>query len=64
MGALKERLSSVVALPPGKQKLARDGVGFLRDEPSLAHYNVGPEVVLTLGLKERMRGKKGGGGGA
>jgi splicing factor 3A subunit 1 len=64
VGELKERLAGVLGLPAGKQKLAREGVGFLRDEPSLGHYNVGPEVVLTLGLKERARGGKKAGGGA
>jgi hypothetical protein len=40
------------------QKLAREGAGFMRDELSLAHYNVSPEVVLTLGLKERGGARK------
>ncbi len=30
----------------------------MRDELSLAHYNVSPEVVLTLGLKERGGARK------
>jgi len=34
------------------------GVGFLRDDFSLAHYNVGPEVVLLLGSKARPAPKK------
>lgn len=60
VGELKERLSTVLGLPANKMKLARDGVGFLRDEPSLAHYNVGQDVTLTLGTKDRARGRKGG----
>jgi splicing factor 3A subunit 1 len=43
----------VLELPANKQKLSRDHVGFLRDEFSLAHYNVGPDTVLTLGTKAR-----------
>jgi len=39
-------------------RLQRDGVGFLRDDFSLAHYNVGPEVVLLLGSKARPAAKK------
>ncbi len=59
VGAFKERLAGVVGLAANKMKLSREGVGFLRDEFSLAHYNVGPSVVLALGTKERARGKKG-----
>jgi splicing factor 3A subunit 1 len=33
-------------------------VGFLRDELSLAHYNVGPEVTLVLSMRERGGRKK------
>ncbi len=38
-----------------KLKLSRDGVGFMRDDETLAHYNVDPEVVLQLSVKERRR---------
>lgn len=58
MSEFKARLSAVLDLPANKQKLAREGVGFLRDELSLAHYNVAPDVVLTLGLKERGGARK------
>ncbi|GLI60019.1 hypothetical protein VaNZ11_002083, partial [Volvox africanus] len=54
----KGRLAAVLDLPANKQKLARDGVGFMRDELSLAHYNVSPDVVLNLGLKERGGARK------
>lgn len=60
MGELKERLAGVLGVAANKMKVAREGVGFLRDEPSLAHYNVGPDVTLSLGTKDRARGKKGG----
>jgi len=60
VGEFKERLSGVLGVPGNKMKLSREGMGFLKDEPSLAHYNVAPDVVLQLGLKERGRGKKGG----
>jgi splicing factor 3A subunit 1 len=53
VGALKARLAEVLDLAANKQKLARDGVGFLKDEFTLAYYNASPDVVLTLGLKER-----------
>ena len=38
--------------------LCRDEVGVMRDNLSLAHYNVLADVQLTLGIKERGRGKK------
>lgn len=57
VGDLKSRLASVLELPANKQKLNREGVGFLRDELSLAHYNVAPDTVLTLSTKERSRKK-------
>jgi splicing factor 3A subunit 1 len=50
---LKARIADAVSLPANKQKLNREGVGFLADGLSLAHYNVGPGTVLTLGAKAR-----------
>lgn len=58
VGDLKARLEGVTGLAVNKQKLNREGVGFLRDEFSLAHYNVSPDVILVLGTKERGGRKK------
>lgn len=58
IGRVKSRVADVIGLPANKQKLSRDGVGFLQDEFSLAHYNVSEDVFLTLGIKERGRRKK------
>lgn len=58
IGHLKSRLAGELGLPANKQKLAREGVGFLKDEFSLAHYNVSEDVILTLGVKERGGRKK------
>jgi splicing factor 3A subunit 1 len=58
VGDFKQRLSDVLDLPASKQNLSRPEVGFMRNELSLAHYNVGPEVVLTLGIRERGGRKK------
>ena len=55
---LKERLSGVIGVAANKQRIARDGCGFTRDEYSLAFYNVGAEVVLQMTLKERAGKKK------
>ena len=58
VGAFKERLAGVLALAANKQRLTRDGVGFMRDEFSLAFYNISPDVSLVLGTKERGGRKK------
>ena len=58
VGHVKSIVADVTGLPPNKQKLSRDGVGFLKDEFSLAHYNVSDDIILTLGIKERGRRKK------
>lgn len=58
VGHLKSRLEGVTGVAVNKQKLNREGVGFLRDEMTLAHYNVSPDVVLVLGTKDRGGKKK------
>ena len=55
---LKERLASVLGLAANKQRLTREGCGFMRDEFTLAFYNVAPDVVLVLSTKERGGKKK------
>lgn len=50
--SLKERIAGEVQLPANKQKLSSQA-GFLKDNLSLAYYNIGPGDILTLGLKER-----------
>eukprot|EP00887_Chlorella_sp_A99_P000243 scaffold13.g243.t1 len=58
IGALKARLADVVGVPPNKQNLRREEVGFLRDELTLAFYNVTPEVHLQFSVKTRGGRKK------
>lgn len=58
VGELKARLSEVLQLAPGKQQLSREHVGILKNDLTLAFYNVGTEVQLQLGLKERGGRKK------
>ncbi|KAL6077157.1 Splicing factor 3A subunit 1 [Balamuthia mandrillaris] len=43
-------------MPPAKQKLELKGVGFPKDNLSLAYYNITPEVEVHLGVKARGRG--------
>ena len=44
--------------PANKLQLSRDGVGFLRDQHSLAFFNVAGEVQLQLSIRERGGRKK------
>eukprot|EP00884_Botryococcus_braunii_P002572 jgi/Botrbrau1/12315/Bobra.0205s0013.1 len=55
VGDLKARLQAVINLAPNKQRLTREGVGFMRDELSLGHYNVSPDIQLILSLRTRGR---------
>ena len=48
----------MLGLAANKQRLTRDGCGFMKDEFTLAFYNVSPEVILTLSTKERGGKKK------
>ncbi|CAK9234013.1 unnamed protein product [Sphagnum troendelagicum] len=52
IGSLKERIAMEIALAANKQKLS-GRAGFLKDNLSLAYYNIGPAEVLSLGFKER-----------
>jgi splicing factor 3A subunit 1 len=45
-------------MPPAKQKLESMGLGFLKDNLSLAAYNMGDGTEITLGVKTRGRGGK------
>nr|XP_027216337.1 splicing factor 3A subunit 1-like [Penaeus vannamei] len=57
VSVVKAKLHDMIGLPPGKQKLARDGL-FFKDSQSLAFYNVGHGTVIQLQLKERGGRKK------
>ncbi|XP_061365862.1 probable splicing factor 3A subunit 1 [Gastrolobium bilobum] len=52
VGSLKEKIAGEIQLPANKQKLSGKP-GFLKDNMSLAHYNVGGGETLTLTLRER-----------
>lgn len=51
--ALKEGLATRLGLPANRLRLSVEGLGFLREELSLAHYNVAPGDTLVLSMKER-----------
>ncbi|GLT34580.1 hypothetical protein SLA2020_090880 [Shorea laevis] len=52
VGSLKEKIAGEIQLPANKQKLSGKA-GFLKDNMSLAYYNVGGGETLTLSLRER-----------
>lgn len=52
VGSLKEKISGEIQLPANKQKLSGKA-GFLKDNMSLAYYNVTTGETLTLSLRER-----------
>ncbi|KAL8137039.1 hypothetical protein V2J09_003040 [Rumex salicifolius] len=52
IGSLKEKISGEIQLPANKQRLSGKA-GFLKDNLSLAHYNVASGESLVLSLRER-----------
>lgn len=52
VGSLKEKIAGEIQLPANKQKLSGKP-GFLKDNLSLAYYNIGGGEVLSLTLRER-----------
>ncbi|XP_034697228.1 probable splicing factor 3A subunit 1 [Vitis riparia] len=52
VGSLKEKIAGEVQLPANKQKLSGKA-GFLKDNLSLAYYNVAAGEPLALSLRER-----------
>lgn len=52
VGSLKEKIAGEIQLPANKQKLSGKA-GFLKDNLTLAYYNVGPGEPLSLSLRER-----------
>ncbi|CAI9090691.1 OLC1v1025514C1 [Oldenlandia corymbosa var. corymbosa] len=52
ISSLKEKIAGEIQLPANKQKLSGKA-GFLKDNLSLAYYNVAPGETLALSLRER-----------
>lgn len=57
VSVIKVKIHEVTSMPPGKQKLQLDGM-FIKDSNSLAFYNITPNSVVSLQLKERGGRKK------
>lgn len=52
VGSLKEKIAGEIQLPANKQKLSGKP-GFLKENISLAHYNIKDGETLALSLRER-----------
>lgn len=50
---LKTRAAHQLGLATNKLRLAREGIGFLADARSLAHYNIDSDTHIQLSLKGR-----------
>ena len=57
ISVVKQKISEVTGMPPAKQKLFWEGLYF-KDNHSLAFYNVTPDAVVQLQVKERGGRKK------
>ncbi|KAK9056137.1 hypothetical protein SSX86_027226 [Deinandra increscens subsp. villosa] len=53
VSSLKEKIAGEIQLPANKQKLSSGKSGFLKDNLSLAYYNVGGGEMFSLTLRER-----------
>jgi len=59
IGNIKEKLKEQLGgMPPNKQKLKTINVPILKDQHSLAFYNIADGAVVSLGVKERGGRKK------
>jgi splicing factor 3A subunit 1 len=57
MSALKAKLYEETGMPPGKQKLQMENI-FFKDTNTLGYYNIYPNTVVHLQIKERGGRKK------
>ncbi|KAH9526275.1 splicing factor 3a, subunit 1 [Dermatophagoides farinae] len=57
LSVVKAKIHELTNLPPGKQKLQAEGI-FLKDQNSLAFYNLPNGASILLALKERGGRKK------
>lgn len=55
---LKNAMNKHTNLPANKQKLQMEKIGFLKDQMTLAFYNIGDGAVISLEVKERGGRKK------
>eukprot|EP01113_Clastostelium_recurvatum_P015777 TRINITY_DN18875_c0_g2_i1.p1 TRINITY_DN18875_c0_g2~~TRINITY_DN18875_c0_g2_i1.p1 ORF type:complete len:234 (-),score=66.37 TRINITY_DN18875_c0_g2_i1:165-806(-) len=53
IAAIKDKIKEQLGIPANKQKLRTAALANLRDEHSLAYYNMRPGTVLMLAIKQR-----------
>eukprot|EP00003_Mantamonas_plastica_P001104 TRINITY_DN10808_c0_g1_i1.p1 TRINITY_DN10808_c0_g1~~TRINITY_DN10808_c0_g1_i1.p1 ORF type:complete len:219 (+),score=88.79 TRINITY_DN10808_c0_g1_i1:75-731(+) len=53
VSVLKKKIMEDLGIPPNKQKLKMDPIGFLKDRESLAYYNFSDGITVELGSKQR-----------
>eukprot|EP01111_Echinosteliopsis_oligospora_P011916 TRINITY_DN4031_c0_g1_i2.p1 TRINITY_DN4031_c0_g1~~TRINITY_DN4031_c0_g1_i2.p1 ORF type:complete len:671 (-),score=270.42 TRINITY_DN4031_c0_g1_i2:48-2060(-) len=56
--SLAEKIKEDTGIPVNKQKLKAPGISILKEQQTLAFYNVTAGLVVTLGVKERGGRKK------
>ena len=57
ISAMKAKIHEETGMPPGKQKLQMENI-FFKDSNTLAFYNIYPNTVVHLQIKERGGRKK------
>ena len=57
ISAMKAKIHDETGMPPGKQKLQMENI-FFKDSNTLAFYNIYPNTVVHLQIKERGGRKK------
>ena len=57
ISVLKAKLQQETGMPPGKQKIQMENI-FFKDSNTLAYYNIYPNTVVQLLIKERGGRKK------
>jgi len=55
---LKDKIKESIGMPQNKQKLKAPGISILKEQLSIAYYNMLPGTVVSLGVKERGGRKK------
>ncbi|GAM22402.1 hypothetical protein SAMD00019534_055770 [Acytostelium subglobosum LB1] len=58
ISTLKEKVKETIGIAPNKQKLKAPGLSILKDQNTIAYYNLKTGTTISLGLKERGGRKK------
>eukprot|EP01097_Dermamoeba_algensis_P007019 TRINITY_DN4394_c0_g1_i1.p1 TRINITY_DN4394_c0_g1~~TRINITY_DN4394_c0_g1_i1.p1 ORF type:complete len:693 (-),score=176.67 TRINITY_DN4394_c0_g1_i1:97-2109(-) len=58
INTVKDKIQEAIGMPSSKQKLRTDDLPVLKDNFTLAYYNISPTILLSLSSKERGGRKK------